>query len=94
MSIFLQGIVDCREHKSTGIWHKNFDDKNPWIAFKMSRSFQIADVVVDDQKDCCLKKFVDVKVTVGSSPDINDENNISCGTQSYKKSGVRTSRYK
>jgi len=80
-------------HTSTGFWNSADDDMNPWIAFKMSRSYQVGAVVVDDRKDCCHHRFVNVKVTVGLSPDINDGANISCGTQSYQKDGVTTYRY-
>ena len=70
--------------------HSELGDMNPWIAFKMSRSFHVTVVVLDDRKGCCHDRFVDVEVTVGPSPNINDESNISCGTQSYQEDGVTT----
>ena len=74
----------------TGYWHSADHDYSPWIAFKMAKPYQVAVVVLDDRKGCCHERFANVKVTVGPSQDIDDEDNISCGTKSYQADGVTT----
>ena len=72
-----------------GYWHSADSDSNPWIKFKMSRTYNVAVVEVDDRKDrrdCsnCMERFVDVEVLVGATQNINDSGVKSCGTKSYQ----------
>ena len=70
---------------STGFWHSDTGDLSPWIGFKMPSTYQVAVVEVDDRKDNgkYFNRFKDVEVTIGTSPNVNDTNVKSCGTQSY-----------
>ena len=66
-------------YSRTGFWHSEHGDKNPWIAFKRQSTHEVIVVEVDDRKDCCPERFLDVEVSVGSSPDVDDSGKISCG---------------
>ena len=68
---------------NTGYWHSAPNDLSPWIGFKMPSTYNVAVVEVDDRKDAGLERFKDVEVTIGTSPNVNDTDVISCGTQSY-----------
>ena len=67
-----------------GYWHSAASDSNPWIGFKMSGTYKVAVVEVNDRKDCCKKKWKNVEVLVGATPDINDSGVKSCGKKSYQ----------
>ena len=74
-----------------GFWHSNDGDKNPWIAFKRESTNEVNVVVVDDRKDgCCPERFLDVEVSVGHSPDVDDSGKISCGKNSYQGDHITT----
>lgn len=68
---------------STGFWHSDNYDLSPWIGFKMPSTYKVAVVEVDGRKGSAFKRFNEVEVTVGPSPNVNDTNVKSCGTQSY-----------
>ena len=69
-----------------GYWHSAASDSKPWIGFKMSRSYKVAVVEVDDRKDCasCRSRWNNVEVLVGATPNINDRGVKSCGKKSYQ----------
>ena len=73
-----------------GFWHSDDGDLNPWIAFKRQSTHEVIVVEVDDRKDCCLERFLDVEVSVGPSPDVDDSGKISCGKLSYRGDGITT----
>lgn len=67
-----------------GFWHsKQNRNVKEWISFKMPASKMIWKVLVIDRQSCCLDRFKNVEVTVGSSPNLQNPRQ-SCGTQSYK----------
>ena len=80
---------------STGFWHSERSELNPWIGFEMSSTFEVDFVEVDDRSDCdpCRGRWENVEVLVGPSSDINASGTQSCGTTSYTE-GDTTLHYK
>ena len=76
---------------TTGYWHSASSDLKPWIGFKMSSTFEVAVVEVDDRKDCdnCRGRWKNVEVLVGPSSDINDSGVQSCGATSYNEGDTK-----
>ena len=71
---------------STGFWLSDNNDMSPWIGFNMSSTYEVAVIEVDGRKrdgTLAFLRFKDVEVTVGPSPNVNDPEVKSCGTQSY-----------
>ena len=66
-----------------GFWYSDINDLSPWIGFKMPSTYKVAVIEVDDRKDINFDRFKDVEVTVGTSPNVNDPEVKSCGTQSF-----------
>ena len=77
----------------TGYWHSADHDYNPWIALKMSKTYEVAVVEVDDRKQAeNLARFTKVEVLVGPSPNMGAYGTKSCGTKSYGGGASKTYR--
>ena len=77
---------------STGFWHSNNGDFNPWLAVKMPDVYNVIVVKVTDRTDDFQNRFKNVEVSVGTSSSINSDSKISCGLKSYK--GVASTTYR
>ena len=87
-----QNALSAISSSSTGFWHSNKGDFNPWLAVKMPDVNNVIVVKVTDRTDDFQNRFKNVEVSVGTSSSINSDSKISCGLKSYK--GVASTTYR
>ena len=87
-----QNALSAISSSSTGFWHSNKGDFNPWLAVKMPDVNNVIVVKVTDRTDDFQNRFKNVEVSVGNSSSINSDSKISCGLKSYKEGVIAAYR--